>query len=279
MIPRRAARKGRPPPAVNGVRNRGMSSVSFFDQFDAWVIFVALLVAMVCAWWVGWWIGQRQKVEGREPPAEKLGDASFALLALLLAFTVGMALQKHDQRRQMVVVESNAVGDFYTCAGLLREPLRDQLQEVIRSYAKLVMKARDEMHSPNFQRDLQQAMEDTDTMSDLVRQAGEAGSPFTIPLINTLNELTSTQAARISALEDRLPTLVALLLFMTAIISIGLTGLRHGAVATPQRLGPAFVIVLFALVIYVILDLDQPTRGLIQVSQAPIERLVASMEK
>jgi ABC-type multidrug transport system fused ATPase/permease subunit len=256
-----------------------MSDVSFFDQFDAWVIFVALLVAMVCAWWVGWWIGQRQKVEGREPPAEKLGDASFTLLALLLAFTVGMALQKHDNRRQMVVAQSNAVGDFYTCAGLLREPLRDQLQEVIRNYTRLLMKARGQMHGPTFGRDLQQATQDTDTMSDLVRQAGDDGSPYTVPLTNSLNELTSMQAARLSAFEDRLPTVVVLLLFMTAIISMGLTGWRHGAVATPQRLGPSFIIVLFALVIYVILDLDHPTRGLIQVSQAPMERLVASMEK
>ena len=127
-----------------------MSPVSFFDQIDAWATASAVIVAMACAWGVGWWVGQRHKVEGREPPAEKLGDASLALFALLLAFGFGMALQKHDHRRQMVVAESNAIGDFYTCAGLLREPLRDELQAVIRSYAQLLVKARRNVYSPIF---------------------------------------------------------------------------------------------------------------------------------
>jgi hypothetical protein len=256
-----------------------MSPVSFFDQIDAWATASAVVVAMACAWAVGWWVGQRHRVEGREPPAEKLGDASFALFALLLAFGFGMALQKHDQRRQMVVSESNAIGDFYACAGLLREPLRDELRTVIRSYAQLLIKARQDVYSPTFEQERRQATVYTNAMSDLVRQAGESGSPFTFPLTNSLNQLTSTEAARVSAFEDRVPTVVVLLLLMTGITSIGLTGWRHGAVGTPQRLGPLFVIAIFALVIYVILDLDQPTRGAIRVSQAPLERLVASMEK
>jgi hypothetical protein len=261
------------------MRNLGMSPVNFFDQIHAWATASAVVVAMACAWGVGWWVGQRHKVVGREPPAEKLGDASLALFALLLAFGFGMALQKHDHRRQMVVAESNAIGDFYTSAGLLPEPLRNELQGVIRSYGQLLVNARRDVYGPTFKHDLQQATEYTNTMSDLVRQAGDSASPFTFSLTTSLNELTSTQAARVSAFEDRLPTVVVLLLLMTAITSIGLTGWRHGAVGTPQRLGPLFIVVIFALVIYVILDFDQPTRGLIRVSQAPLERFVASMEK
>ena len=256
-----------------------MRQVTLFDQFDAWATASAAIVAMACAWGVGWWVGQRHRAEGREPPAEKLGDAGLALFALLLAFGFGMALQKHDHRRQMVVAESNAIGDFYTCAGLLREPLRDELQAVIRSYTQLLVKTRRDMYSPTFKNDLRQAAEYTNTMSDLVRQAGDSGSPFTFPLTNSLNELTSTQAARVSAFEDRVPTVVVLLLLMTAITSIGLTGWRHGAVGTPQGVAPWFIVAIFALVIYVILDFNQPTRGLIRVSQAPLERLMASMEK
>jgi len=51
----------------------------------------------------------------------KFLDASLAVLGLLLAFTFSTALVKHDQRRLMVVADSNAIGDFYTCASLLKE--------------------------------------------------------------------------------------------------------------------------------------------------------------
>src|SRR6185295_6567611 len=100
-----------------------------------------------------------------------------------------------------------------------------------------------------------------------------------IPLTNTLNEVTSSKASRLSAIEDRLPTIVVLQLFTTAIVAMTLTGWRHGAVGRRQRFASACVVLLFALVVYVILDLDQPGRGLIRVSQTPMERLIASMEK
>ena len=46
---------------------------------------------------------------------------------MLLAFSFSMSLVKHEQRRQMVVTDSNAIGDFYTCVSLLKEPQREKL--------------------------------------------------------------------------------------------------------------------------------------------------------
>jgi hypothetical protein len=41
----------------------------------------------------------------------------------------------------MVIRDSNAIRDFYTCASLLNEPLRSKLQNVIRDYAALRLEA------------------------------------------------------------------------------------------------------------------------------------------
>ena len=54
-----------------------------------------------------------------------------------------MALGRHDQRRLAVIAESNAIGDYYTCASLLKEPQRNQLQSVIRDYAQKTARAND----------------------------------------------------------------------------------------------------------------------------------------
>ncbi len=72
-----------------------------------------------------------------ETAPSKFDDASLALLGLLLAFTFGVSISKHDQRRLAVVADSNAIGDFYTCASLIKEPTRTKLQTVIREYAEL----------------------------------------------------------------------------------------------------------------------------------------------
>src|SRR5437763_14811073 len=108
-----------------------MGNGGIFGQIDAWISATALAALMLCAWITGWRTSRRQQSAEGEPPGEKFSDASFAVLALLVAFTFGMSLQRHDQRRAMVVSESNSIGDFYTCATLPPEPGRGALQIAI----------------------------------------------------------------------------------------------------------------------------------------------------
>lgn len=110
---------------------------TIFAEFDSSLVASALGLAMFAAWAFGRWHGRRLRVGTGDVPVSKFEDASLALLGLLLGFTFSMAIAKHDQRRLMVVADSNAIGDFYTCASLLKEPLRTKLQTVIREYTKL----------------------------------------------------------------------------------------------------------------------------------------------
>jgi hypothetical protein len=109
---------------------------AFLTEVDSWVTAAVLAAAMLAAWGFGWRQGRRLSKTDREAATNKFNDASVALLGLLLAFTFSMALGKHDQRRQMVVTDSNAIGDFYTCVCLLKEPVRRQLQSVVREYVQ-----------------------------------------------------------------------------------------------------------------------------------------------
>ena len=79
---------------------------------DPWIAAALFALAMLAGWAVGWWRGRSLREEVRETPAYKFNDAILALLGLLLAFTFSMSLGKHDRRREMVVAESNAIGDF-----------------------------------------------------------------------------------------------------------------------------------------------------------------------
>lgn len=107
---------------------------NFLTEVDAWVPALLLAVAMLAAWSIGWYRGQHLPAGSRQGPASKLNEASLALLGLLLAFTFSMALARHERRREMVVNDSNAIGDFYTAASLTAQPVRGQLQSVIRQY-------------------------------------------------------------------------------------------------------------------------------------------------
>src|SRR5436305_8541158 len=107
-----------------------------FERIDPFFLALAFIAAMVGGWAVGWRRGRHTPLEPGEDPGVRFTDAALALLGLLLAFTFSLSVSRHDQRRAMVVAESNAIGDFYTCASLLPSPSRSRLQGVIREYAQ-----------------------------------------------------------------------------------------------------------------------------------------------
>jgi protein-S-isoprenylcysteine O-methyltransferase Ste14 len=118
-----------------------------------------------------------------------------------------------------------------------------------------------------------------DQMVYLVARELASGTPIAVSLTNTLNAVTSNYAARAAAIEDRLPVPVVILLFISAVFAALLVGREQGEAVVPQILGTLSFIFLTSLAVYVTLDLNQPERGLITVSQGPIERLLSSMPK
>jgi len=65
---------------------------------------------------------------------EYLLGGSLALLALLLAFTFGLVLNRYEARRQLVTSEANAIGTAYLRAQLLDEPHRSRLSGLLIAY-------------------------------------------------------------------------------------------------------------------------------------------------
>jgi hypothetical protein len=257
-----------------------------FSSIDANFISLALILAMLVFYGVGFGMGKRLRTEDCQPREFKFDDASLALLGLLLAFTFSMSLGKHDQRRIMVVSDSNAIGDFYTCASLLNDPMRTKLQTVIRDYTEfrlnLVLKARERGTSLDEAAEesaLQRIQHAQGQMTELAAQAVGEGTPIAVSLANTLNEVTSMHAERLAAARDKLPPTIVLLLFAAAVASTMLVGRQQGASGKPQIAATLSFILLVGFVVYVILDLNQPGKGLITVSQEPFERLLSSMAK
>ena len=250
-----------------------------FANIDAWRTAATLGLAMFAAWQLGRWRGRRLRAESGKVPVSKFEDASLALLGLLLAFSFSLAIVKHDQRRTTLLADTNAIGDFYTCASLIKEPVRTKLQSVIRDYTELRVELSgrriDEAMLENALGQMQQMQFQ---MTALVDQALVAGTPIAVPLTNTLNGLISNHASRLAAIRDRLPTGVVALLLVTAVVASMLVGREQGASENADLAGTICFIMLATFVVYVILDLNQPERGLFTVSQEPMQRLLSSMK-
>lgn len=252
----------------------------FLGRLDPALTALLLAGVMLATWSVGFRLGRRLRTDGSARPEGKFEDAVVAILGLLLAFTFSMALAKYDHRREMLVTDSNSIGDFYTCASLLQEPNRTKLQEVIREYTRLRLDlARERNDSSRLEGALGRFQELQNRMTGLVGEAVNAGTPIAVPLTNTLNNLTSAHAARLVAIKDRLPESVVALLFCAAAIATGLVGRAQGTAKQPPLGGTMSFLLLVTLVVYVILDLNNPVKGFIVVSQEPMQRVLAGMGK
>src|SRR5262249_31444231 len=190
------------------------------------------------------------------------------------------SLGRHDQRRQMVVDESNAIADFDTCASLLGEPQRSNLRAVIREYARNEETALSRFLPKEEQRKVtEQSRVLHGRMTDIVAQAVALGTPIAVCLTNTLNAVTSANASRLAAFEEKLPWTILLLLLLASVVPSFLTGKQQGASQKTRLSGTASFVLLVTLVIFIVLDLNQGRRGLIKVNREPFDRLLQTLER
>jgi hypothetical protein len=108
------------------------------------LIALVLLLGMVVAMEIGFRLSRRTRglpsaVSKRNINA--MQSSILGILALLLAFTLSISLQRFDQRSDAVVDEANAIGTAYLRTQLLRQPARAELQPMLRDYLALRVKA------------------------------------------------------------------------------------------------------------------------------------------
>jgi hypothetical protein len=246
----------------------------------AWKTATALALAMFAGGAAGWWRGWIVRGKDHEACTTTFDGAVISLLGLLLAFTFSMALMKHEGRRQAAVADGNAIGDFFSCAGLLDEPTKGRLKTLIRRYVELrLIMARPSIDEAAFEGGLDQIQVIEGEMHVAVDQAVRGGTPVIVPLVTTYNSMTSSHASRLAAVRDHLPPHVVLLLVVAAVLSVVLMGKRYGAEGEWRPAALAGYIAVVCLAVWVTLDLDQPRRGLVTVSQEPIERLLKNIRE
>lgn len=200
-------------------------------------------------------------------------------MALILAFGLTMAVGRYDARRAAVVDEANAIGTTYLRAQTLREPVRSRSLRALRRYTDAVIGYSETV--PDSDRQRAAIAEAERLQRSLWRDAGEAlaAAPRdTAPrlYLETLNEMIDMETARVSALDNRVPSAVLAIEIIGASVALGLLALylailSRGVVSV--ILAAAFVSVLLLITF----DLDRPVRGLVRVPDRPLVELRASM--
>jgi hypothetical protein len=236
------------------------------------IIVLGLFLCMLLAMEFGFRSGSRKQLSAPEAitQANSVLVSMLGLLALLLAFTFSAALQRYEDRSQTVVAEANAIGTTYLRARLLPGGMTDDVQALLRRYLDIrIQEGRVDAAQPELHASLlhQAKLIEAQLWSHALRAARLDPSPVTSGLfVQSLNELIDTSGTRNAALNRHVPEFVLLVMFATIVLMTATLGYASGIAGHRVTLAAFVLVILIALFVYLILDLDSPRRGVIQVS-------------
>ncbi len=203
------------------------------------------------------------------------GAAVLGILGLLLGFALSMAIGRWDTRREVIVDESNAIGTLSLRAGLLEDPLRDQLREALRAYASARIALGGSRSDPDA---LREARLESEALHVVIWSVVEsANRPTTAnatlaSLISSANELIDLHELRLASIENHLPPALFVLLFALGALSVAFLAWSFGAAAHRGRTPMLLLALLIGAVLLLIMDVNRPQRGIIAVGVTPLER-------
>ena len=255
---------------------------AFLFDVPEWLVALALLAAMLVAIAYGRRYGERDRARFGEKNDEgwSLSGAVLGLLALLLAFTYSVVSSHFDLRKQLVVKEANAIGTAWLRTDFAPEPSRKEMRELMRDYVDVRCRFSAAGRDPTTHAAL---LERSDRLQESIWSAtvrSVAGRPATLTdslLIDAVNAVLDVHAERLRAHRDHVPSVVVALLISVALVSVGLVGYAAGRKGEQRHWLRTLVPLLLVSVIVLIVDLDRPREGFIQVSQQPLLDLQAAL--
>jgi hypothetical protein len=226
---------------------------------------------------IGRWRHGRRPDE-KDQPVGAFVASILGLLALVLGFTFSLAASRFEARRQTVLEEANAIGTAYLRARLLPEPQKTEVARLLREYVDVRLRGVQEGN-------IEPAISRSEALHELLwTQASAAAdqnpaSIMTGVFIQSLNNVIDLHAKRILVgIRSRMPLVIWGGLFGLAVLSMGAVGYQAGLSTT--RRSPAMIglVLAFAVVLYLIADLDRGQEGFLRVSQQAMLDLQRTMQ-
>lgn len=253
-----------------------MPVVSFLDPIPLGGFFVITALALALSIEAGFRIGswrRTQTAAEKDSPVGAVVAATLGLVGFILAMTFGFAVSRFEGRQEAYLGELNAIGTTYLRADFLPEPQREHTKQALREYVDVRVRSvgshaiaqgialSEEIHSKLWS-----------TLTTL--DPANLNSVSVALYAQSLNELIDLHEQRVMAgMRLRIPQTLWLVLLLISLLGMGEIGYQtalSGSARTPVSLG---LVIAFALLLYLIADLDRPLEGNLKINQNAMHEL------
>jgi hypothetical protein len=251
------------------------------------MIFVLFAVAIAAAFFVssmillnyGRHLGlrylQRQKEAGNMAGLTTVEGAVFALIGLLLAFTISGALQRFDERRQLVIQEANAASTAHDRLALFEGDVGRDLQTKLKDYVQARIDLYRMPHDFSlWKRTEFFSLEQQEKILDLKNKVWDAAvaacpqanfRPACAQALPALNSLFENARLRVGASEKHPPQIVYGMLFGLGLGGSLLAGFGMAAARSRSWIHMLIFAATLTVTLYAVTDMEYPRLGLIRI--------------
>jgi hypothetical protein len=236
------------------------------------------LVGSLFLFWLasvlGSWLRVRhERLIGAEQEAFRTVEAAvLTLTGLLLGFTFSMAVSRYEHRRDLEIQEAVSIGTLWQRSATLAEPTRGEEQRLIREYLPTRVEF---LAAGDSMKRLQASLDQTSVLqrrmwaiaSDYARSHADS---ITSLFLAAMGECFSHSEERMAAFENRIPLAAWIILIFVATAANWLVGVDIGSRSLLLRL---VLPVVLAAALTLMLDLDSPRYGWIEIQQNSMLRL------
>jgi hypothetical protein len=199
------------------------------------------------------------------------------LLALLIGFTLSMAVNRYDQRKSLEESEANAIGTQYARADLTDAPISAQMKAALIRYTQLRLA---EYYTRDHDELARIGRETAQVQAKLWRLATQVAkdnpTPIAALVTSGMNDVLNSEDYSEAARINRVP--IGAWVLMVVIALLGCTVQGYGAKGRLRR-GLLIVVlpVTVSLSLALIADIDSPRGGIIHVQPQNLARLLQSL--
>ncbi|MUH73313.1 DUF4239 domain-containing protein [Psychrosphaera haliotis] len=243
-----------------------MPELSWLYQFSSVTIAVCLFINIILFNEFGFRIGrfvQKQTPEEVKSLTGSIQASILGLLALLLGFTFSMSMDRYKTRSIAVIEEANVIQSTIIESKFLPVTEAYRANKLLTEYVEIKSELSetsivDESHrtqlhleSVRVQKQLLEVSESSDFRSKIIK---------VIEQQNTRNAL----------IKMHVPDVVLILLFVVFLSAVTILGYSVGLSGSRMMMQISMVSLLITLIVFIIIDLDRPKRGLIKIDQSPL---------
>ncbi|MBL9140925.1 MAG: DUF4239 domain-containing protein [Phycisphaerae bacterium] len=209
-----------------------------------------------------------------------ISGSVFALLGLLIAFTFSGAYSRYETRRQLIIEETNAIGTAFLRLDLLPESAQGAVRADFREYAlnreHFIASLRDRDATIANLRE-GQALQNRIWSRAIAATDPAEYRQARLSVLPALNEMIDITTKRTAAAMAHPPMIVFLMLATVALACAWLTGYGAGNQVRLSRLYTVCFAAVTGFMLYVILDIEYPSFGVINLRTA--NEFLADLQK